>query len=254
MLAVALIYLSALVLGKNYAGYQILEAKAKSEADFNFLNSLQDEAIIDLWSEGKGPLLFSVSSRNVQSVKKLLSDHSIAYGTVGDLGEMIQLENSQQSLNDPKYFSKYRKIDEINDYLASLEKDYPTMASRFSIGKSYKGNEIFGIKFTGNNTNKMSAPQKILFHGGIHAREWIGPAVVAFIATELLKQYGGTQTITSLLDRFEFHIIPVLNVDGYAFSHDRDRMWRKNRQPNTVFMINIGGWLVHRDRFEQKLC
>ncbi|KAI8901670.1 hypothetical protein BC833DRAFT_617447 [Globomyces pollinis-pini] len=27
-------------------------------------------------------------------------------------------------------------------------------------------------------------------------------------------------------------MIPVLNVDGYSFSRNTDRMWRKNRQPN----------------------
>ena len=33
-----------------------------------------------------------------------------------------------------------------------------------------------------------------------------------------------------VLEKFDFHIIPVVNPDGYAYSHKTDRMWRKNRE------------------------
>jgi murein tripeptide amidase MpaA len=59
--------------------------------------------------------------------------------------------------------------------------------------------------------------------------------IVSYIATELIKNYGKDPVITKLLDTFSFHIIPVLNVDGYVYSHTKDRMWRKNRQPNKFF-------------------
>lgn len=31
----------------------------------------------------------------------------------------------------------------------------------------------------------------------------------------------------------EWHIMPVVNPDGYEFTHTNDRFWRKNRNPNT---------------------
>lgn len=39
---------------------------------------------------------------------------------------------------------------------------------------------------------------------------------------------------SSLLDRFTFTIVPVANVDGYAYTRKKDgnRLWRKNMQPN----------------------
>ena len=147
---------------------------------------------------------------------------------------MIEIENSQQSLTDPDYFSKYRKIDEINEYIDKLVAENGGLVSKFSVGKSYKNKEIYGIKIRGNGTRDRSAAQSVVFHGGIHAREWIGPAVVTYMATQLVQNYKINPNITKLVDRFDFHIIPVLNVDGYAFTHDKDRMWRKNRQPNVL--------------------
>ena len=36
--------------------------------------------------------------------------------------------------------------------------------------------------------------------------------------------------ILKLFRAFTFTIIPTINPDGYAYSHDHHRMWRKNRQ------------------------
>lgn len=79
----------------------------------------------------------------------------------------------------------------------------------------------------------------MLFHGAIHAREWIGPAVVSYIATSLLSGYGTDESITKLLDTFSYTIIPVLNIDGYIYTHEKDRMWRKNMQPNNFFCKGV---------------
>lgn len=35
-----------------------------------------------------------------------------------------------------------------------------------------------------------------------------------------------------LRGNFTFTVIPVLNPDGYAYTRTKDRLWRKNRQPN----------------------
>ncbi|KAF9978132.1 putative metallocarboxypeptidase ecm14 [Modicella reniformis] len=64
--------------------------------------------------------------------------------------------------------------------------------------------------------------------------EWIGPAVVTYIAKELILGYRHKRKITRLVDQFEFVIVPVLNADGYVYTWEHDRMWRKNRQPTSV--------------------
>ncbi|KAJ3399649.1 hypothetical protein HDV05_001658 [Chytridiales sp. JEL 0842] len=110
---------------------------------------------------------------------------------------------------------------------------YPTLTAFFNtlpnvtqvtIGTSFLGREIYGFQFG-------SGTQHIVFHGCIHSREWISCASVAYVGYML-----ATDTkYENLRKRFRFTVVPVLNVDGYAFTRDfvnGDRFWRKNMQPN----------------------
>ena len=63
-----------------------------------------------------------------------------------------------------------------------------------------------------------------LSQSGIHAREWISPAVATFLAKQLSKS-GNT-----FLKEASFIIVPLLNPDGYEYTHTHDRLWRKNRR------------------------
>ncbi|SCV69793.1 BQ2448_1187 [Microbotryum intermedium] len=74
--------------------------------------------------------------------------------------------------------------------------------------------------------------------GAQHAREWIAPATVLYAIHDLLlstlPDEGSDEASANarqLLDQIEFTFIPVLNVDGYAYTWSNNRLWRKNRQP-----------------------
>ncbi|XP_042887624.1 carboxypeptidase B-like [Penaeus japonicus] len=66
----------------------------------------------------------------------------------------------------------------------------------------------------------------VLMEGGAHAREWISPAVATYLAQQLADSGA------SFLRRVTVVLVPLLNPDGYEFSHTDDRMWRKNRRVN----------------------
>ena len=67
----------------------------------------------------------------------------------------------------------------------------------------------------------------ILLHNqfslGIHAREWISPATNIYITQAFLSNYSKDATITHLVDQFDYYILPVFNVDGYAYTWTNGR-------------------------------
>src|SRR5690606_2987818 len=92
-----------------------------------------------------------------------------------------------------------------------------------------QGREIFEVKITGPGGG--SKP-KVVLNGCQHAREWLSPMSVCWAAEQLALGDGVDGQITALLDSVEVHLIPVVNPDGYEFSHDLSRYWRKNRRNN----------------------
>jgi murein tripeptide amidase MpaA len=64
---------------------------------------------------------------------------------------------------------------------------------------------------------------------GIHAREWISPATNIYIAHVLLSNYSKDPTITHIVDQFDYYILPVFNVDGYAYTWTNGRVFEMKR-------------------------
>lgn len=117
-----------------------------------------------------------------------------------------------------------------------------------------------------------SSKAGIVIIGEQHAREWISASTTTYFASELLriglgpsdnddvskrrglfkrrkgrkggKKRKGKKNRKSLsapwshkeakmiLSTFDITFVPLANPDGYVFSWEKNRMWRKNRQPN----------------------
>ena len=48
----------------------------------------------------------------------------------------------------------------------------------------------------------------------------------------MLDQYSSNPQVANVLDNTEFVVVPVVNPDGYEYSRNVDRFWRKNRRDN----------------------
>ncbi|KAJ3085095.1 hypothetical protein HK102_000323 [Quaeritorhiza haematococci] len=133
--------------------------------------------------------------------------------------------------NPTSWFSEYHRYDAIVQWFHDLAQQYPELIQVIpSIGKTYEKRDILAVKISSSSGAVGSKPQ-FWFHGGDHAREWIAGATVQYLVHHFLSKYGVDEEVTQMLDRAEFIIVPIMNVDGYEFTWTNSRLWRKNRRP-----------------------
>jgi len=129
----------------------------------------------------------------------------------------------------PVWADEYRSYDEVIAALAQLESARPDIVKVFDIGNSWDGRVIRAVKISDNPSVEDASEQDILIIGEHHAREWISVEVPLRIAEYLVANYQDSN-IKSLVDSREIWIVPLLNPDGYEYSRESERLWRKNRR------------------------
>jgi len=60
----------------------------------------------------------------------------------------------------------------------------------------------------------------------LHAREWIGTMVTMHLISELVENSAANG---AFLNGIDWVILPVVNADGFVFTFNGDRLWRKTR-------------------------
>ncbi len=151
--------------------------------------------------------------------------------TVRDVQELIAAEerSRQESRRAGAWFSDYRTYPEVVTKIDTLVAAHGGLSEKIVLGSTHEGRDIVGLVI---NTDTSQEKPAILLNGCQHAREWISVMVPMYIAEQLLIGYGTDPQITSLLDSTEVVIVPIVNPDGYVYSHTTERLWRKNRRNN----------------------
>ncbi|XP_022096353.1 carboxypeptidase B-like [Acanthaster planci] len=217
----------------RYDGYQTWRVQPRDSNEIEWLNSLKDRLVdkLDFWQNSgrlDRPVDVMVPPTALSYMKEALMSRGLSYDVM--IADVQALSDSQikhdvttsaMSFN----YNVYHTYDEIQQWVFDFTTEHNSIVEQFQIATSFEGRAINAIKMGSTGLNKPA----IYWQGGIHAREWISPATVMYIAKMLAEGYGSDSTVTRMLDTFDIYIVPLLNADGYVYTWTNDRLWRKTR-------------------------
>ncbi|MDX8034697.1 M14 family zinc carboxypeptidase [Lentzea sp. BCCO 10_0856] len=134
-------------------------------------------------------------------------------------------------------FSVWRSFDEvggIRDQLYALARENRNLVKLEVLGKTGQGRELIAVKVTqGANGQVDGSRPAVLYSSTQHAREWISTEVNRRLLYHFVNRFkAGDQQIKDLLKSTELWFVLVANPDGYEYSFDAERLWRKNLRDN----------------------
>ncbi|KAK4679565.1 putative metallocarboxypeptidase ecm14 [Podospora pseudoanserina] len=130
------------------------------------------------------------------------------------------------------FFKDYQRLSVVTSWMRLLEAMFPSLTEMTSIGKSFEGRDIHALRVGARNEEEEEGGSRkaILVTGGLHGREWISTSTVTYLMWSMVTAYDKDPMVTKLLDKFDIIFIPILNPDGYEYTWQEDRLWRKSRQ------------------------
>lgn len=129
------------------------------------------------------------------------------------------------------FFNEYRPLDTIYSWLDLIQESYPELISIETIGRTYEDRPYQVVHLSIHNEDIDHKKKKtIVITAGVHAREWIAISTSLYLIYQMVQYYEANPENHKILSELDFLFIPVLNPDGYVYTWEHDRLWRKNRQ------------------------
>lgn len=216
----------------RFDGQTVVRAEVDSIRELRTLLALGG----DIWSEsiGIGKIDVMLPTQRVRVLDGTAIEYEIVIKDVQALldAEQVRLNANQNGFAGPGYHGEYHQQDEIFAFYDALETSRPDLVTSRVIGQTIEGRDILAYTIFGGEPADIAEAPSVYILTGAHAREWIGPATMAFVVDNLVNNHGIDGRITSLVDGVVWHIVPIANPDGYQHTWDDNRLWRKTRRVN----------------------
>jgi Zinc carboxypeptidase/Immune inhibitor A peptidase M6 len=143
-------------------------------------------------------------------------------------------------------YNVYRSWDQpggIRDELFSLARQNRQLLKLEVLGRTNQGRQLIAVKVTqGANDVPDASRPAVLYSSNQHAREWISLEVNRRLLRYFVDRWrANDKDIKKLLKETELWFVISANPDGYQYSFDTERLWRKNlRDNNGDGQITVG--------------
>ncbi|XP_064008954.1 carboxypeptidase B [Pogoniulus pusillus] len=227
---------SAHLQDSTFDGQKVFRVIPQNDEQVEIINSLASNIQVDFWQPDSVTLVrpkmqvdFRVEASEAFEVEDLLKQSGLEYRVlIADLQAALDAQFDSRARTAAHSYEKYNDWETIVAWTADIAAQNPDLVSRSVIGETYEGRPIYLLKVGKSSPNKKA----IFIDCGFHAREWISPAFCQWFVKEAVETYGKDTATTTLLDKLDFYVLPVVNIDGYVYTWTTNRMWRKTRSKN----------------------
>ncbi|WP_322936881.1 M14 family metallopeptidase [Nocardioides bizhenqiangii] len=149
-------------------------------------------------------------------------------------GQTVRQFANSQAVGGYNVWRSYDEPGGIRDQLRAAARANPQIAKLVKIGTTHQGREILALKLTQGARGKVDGSRPaVLYSGTQHAREWIATEVTRRLMKHYIDRWrANDKAVRNLLKTTELWFVPVANPDGYQYSFDVERLWRKNLRDN----------------------
>lgn len=207
-------------------GFQVLRVHIADQRQLDVLLTLEEHSHeFEIWTDALG--IGQIDVRVSPAQRRALEQAGLEF--------TVHIEDLQATYNDlfqksagGDFFDTYQTYDDHVAFLTDLVAAHPNLAEMVDLGPSVENRHLWAIHITGPGVDKPG----VMYHGGQHGNEIIGPPIIAYAAQQLLTRYGVDPDITAVVDAVDWYLLPIMNPDGYesgnrynANNMDLNRNW-----------------------------
>jgi hypothetical protein len=149
-------------------------------------------------------------------------------------GKTVKQFAAAQAANGFQVWRSYDEPGGFRDHMYAIARRNPQLAKLVKIGTTLQGREILALKLTqaANEVPDNSRPA-VLYSSTQHAREWIAAETNRRLLNWYIERWrANDRGIRNLLKTNELWFVLIMNPDGYQYTFDAERLWRKNLRDN----------------------
>uniref|UniRef100_A0A8C2Q9A5 Adipocyte enhancer-binding protein 1 n=1 Tax=Cyprinus carpio TaxID=7962 RepID=A0A8C2Q9A5_CYPCA len=139
---------------------------------------------------------------------------------VPDHLSQYQSQNEVMHRDDLDY-THHNYLD-MEKLMKSISDECPNISRFYSLGKSFKGLEIYAMEISDNPGMHETGEPEFRYTAGYHGNEALGRELLLMLMQYLCKEYkDGNPRVRHLVDETRIHLVPSVNPDGHMKAFEK---------------------------------